>query len=80
MPFKIYYNEYPPSIGNSKEEENPEPLTYKICHPIQCSYFTHILFKLILRDFNHYPFNKKEYVLPYKFNSLTKSSNKIKKK
>jgi len=23
--------------------------------------------------------NKKEYVLPYKFNSLTKSSNKIKK-
>ena len=28
MPFKIYYNEYPPSIGNSKEEENPEPLTY----------------------------------------------------
>ena len=28
MPFKIYYNEYPPSIGNWEEEENPEPLTY----------------------------------------------------
>ncbi len=30
MPFKIYYNEYPPNIGNPKEEENPEPLTYDI--------------------------------------------------
>ena len=32
-----------------------------------------------LRDFNHYPLNKKECTLPYNVNSLTKSSNKIKK-
>ena len=38
------------------------------------------LFGPTLRDVNHYPVNKKEYVLPYKFNSLTKSSNKIRKK
>ncbi len=28
MPFKIYYNEYPPSIGNAGEEENLKPLNY----------------------------------------------------
>ena len=28
MPFKIYYNAYPPSIGNSVEEENVKPLYY----------------------------------------------------
>ena len=43
-----------------------------------CSYFTYILFELFQSDFNHYPVNKKEYVLAYISNSLTKSSNKIK--